>query len=205
MDNIGTLILLVAAILAIAGAVAGAVNYLFKKRPLTILSVILVIVVGFSLLVLSTISAEEAFQRGRVYTYKFLLGHSIATAKTGSDVNVLLVSLDLSVPSAGSKLQVSFQDYDTRLGADFGFEQLTNVYMVDDSGARYPATGATPSELLLAPGHGGDVIVRFPLIGSAVHSLELYFNTDYGALDVPCVTLTPHEVLRECHGTLLAR
>jgi hypothetical protein len=146
----------------------------------------------------SPTGGTEVFQLDRLYTYNTQIGHSKTTELTNDNVTVTLVSLGLSRTNDNMQLVVSFHDFDDQKGAHFLFQTLSNVYMIDDSGARYQATSATPDEVLVDPGQGGTVAVTLPLASSSATYLRLYFNTDKSALITPCVQLTPSETTAQC-------
>jgi hypothetical protein len=113
-------------------------------------------------------------------------------------VSVVLASLDLQSASNTTLLTVSFFDADTQKSANFLFQTLANVYLVDQNADRYQAVSATPDEIIMGPGQGGSVQVAFPPLSSDVSTLYLHFNTDYQALDTPCVTLIPNAATAGC-------
>ena len=146
----------------------------------------------------STIAQPTLFQQDRLYTYNSTIGHSKTTSLTNSDVSVTLVSLDLSGSSNPALLAVSFFDADSQKSANFLFQTLANVYLQDQNHVRYQAVSATPNEIIMGPAQGGSVQVTFPPVSTDVSTLYLYFNTDYQALDTPCVTLTPVSAQAGC-------
>jgi len=143
-------------------------------------------------------TTQQAFQLDHLYTYNTLIGHSKTSASTNSNVNVVLVSLGFSASSQTTTITVTFHNFDTEKGADFLFQNLTHVYLIDNTNHRYAATQANPDELLIDPSQGGTIVVTFPLANPNVSALSLYFNTDLGALDIPCVLLTPMENVASC-------
>lgn len=146
----------------------------------------------------ATPTPKPTFQLNRLYTYTSVIGHSNTTSLTNSDVNVTLVSIAFDTSNSVSTLVVSFHDYDSAKSADFLFQSLANVYLIDNANRRYPAVVATPNELTFGPGQDATVSVVFPLIGPSVTSLSLFFNTDHSALDTPCVSLSPSGATSGC-------
>jgi hypothetical protein len=141
---------------------------------------------------------SSTFQIGRIYNYSATIGHSKTTSLTNDNVTVTLNSLALSDSDNTAQIVVSFHDYDSQKGAHFLFVARSNIYLFDDLGNRYQAESATPDEVLIDPGQGGTVLVKFPMIRSSAKYLQLYFNTDKNALITPCVILQPSETTSAC-------
>lgn len=138
------------------------------------------------------------FQSSETYTYNVIIGHSITTALTNSDVNVTLQSLTVNDSASGTLLVVGFYDYDTQEGTNFAFHTLAHVYFTDNEGNTYQAISADPSQVELQPQQGGTVQVTFPSLPTSVSWLDLYFNTDLGALVTQCVHLLPTGETSSC-------
>jgi hypothetical protein len=138
------------------------------------------------------------FQSLQTYTFNTIIDHSKTTALTNSDVNVSLQSLTVNSSGGETVLVVGFFDYDTQEGTNFAFQTLVHVYLIDNNGNTYQAMSADPSQLGLQPQQGGTVQVTFPSLPPTVTWLDLYFNTDLGALDTQCVRLLPSGETAAC-------
>jgi hypothetical protein len=180
-------------------------NSIRKPRFATMLALFSVLLmvsscsVGEASSVSTTPSASAAvFGLDRTYQYHVVIGHSKTTSGTNDDVSVTLVSLDTSTSTGASRLQIAFFDSDTQLSAHFLFKELTNVYMVDNNGARYQAISAKPDDIVINARQGGNVIFTFPLLHADVGSLAIYVNTDRSALETHCTMLKPNETSSVC-------
>ena len=78
------------------------------------------------------------FQSSQTYTYNVLIGYSITTALTNSDVSVTVQSLTVNGDGGGSLLVVGFLDNDTQEGTNFAFHTLAHVYLTDNAGNTVP-------------------------------------------------------------------
>ena len=143
-------------------------------------------------------STAATFAPGRLYLYNTAIGHTNSNTHTNSDVAVTLTSLSLDAAQGQTYLVISFQDYDESKGAHLLFKQLTNVYLLDAHGRRFQAAAATPDEIVLVPGQSASVSFAFPSLPARETALDLYFNTDLGALDMSCVRVTPAAATMGC-------
>jgi len=142
--------------------------------------------------------AIQVFQTNHSYVYSDIIGHSKTTALTNSDINVTLQTLSLSSATGETTAVVAFQNLDSAKQGDFLFVQRTNVYLVDNQGARYQAIQANPSEVIVPAGQTVTVMIAFPLITSGATTLDFYFNTDHDALETTCAKLFPSLLAQTC-------
>src|SRR5262249_21985291 len=138
------------------------------------------------------------FQSSQTYTYSVMIGHSIKTASTNSDINVTLQSLTVNGTGGETVLIVYFYDGDTKEGTNFEFHTLAHVSLIDNAGKMYQGINAMPSQLELQPQQEGAVQITFPRLPLTARWFDLYFNTDHKALDIPCVQMLPSGVTASC-------
>jgi len=140
----------------------------------------------------------ETFQPSKPYVYDDIIGHSNVTPLTNSDVTVILESLTVNTSGGKTLLVIGFHDYDNQKGTKFAFSTLLHVYFIDNQDHKYQALSAVPSQVDLQPQQSETLQVTFPSLPATVTWLDLHFNTDFGALDTPCVKLTPTEEFPTC-------
>ncbi|HEX8728465.1 MAG TPA: hypothetical protein VF739_07590, partial [Ktedonobacterales bacterium] len=137
------------------------------------------------------------FVTGRTYTYNTVIGHSNTTSLTNSDVNVTLISLRTTA-AQGTVIVVGFDDFDANKGANFLFRDLTNVYLLDQHGVRYVGHSAAPDDVIMNPGQQATTALTFAPLPATTETLALHFNTDYDALAVPCIQISPKAATAGC-------
>jgi hypothetical protein len=142
-------------------------------------------------------ASGASFVAGRAYTYNTVIGHSVTTSLTNADVNVTLISLRTTA-GQGTVIVVGFDDFDASKGANFLFRDLTNVYLLDQHGVRYAGHSAAPDEVIMNPGQQATTALTFAPLPATTETLALHFNTDHGALAVPCIQISPTAATAGC-------
>jgi serine/threonine-protein kinase len=142
-------------------------------------------------------SSGAHFVDGRAYTYNTVIGHSVTTSLTNSDVNVTLISLRTTA-TQGTVIVVGFDDFDASKGANFLFRDLSNVYLLDQHGVRYAGHRAAPDEVIMNPGQQATTALTFAPLPATTETVALHFNTDHDALAVPCIQISPTAATAGC-------